>query len=187
MPTRDDTAHGYGRWLSHLRDADPQALALPPSERVTRERLQRYLAVLHVHASPSSVRNAIRGLHAMMRAIAPEQDWGWLGAVLRRAERDCVVRPKRPRMVDADRLLALGLGLMESRVAPDEAPSFDRALDYRDGLVITLLITRPLRLRNLTAIPRRPTSRARGRVYQLVFGRRRPRTAGRSSMSYPRG
>ena len=61
-------------------------------------------------------------------------------------------RDKRPRIVPAAELFALGLDLMAEAEAAPEGGGVDAALAFRDGLMIALLATRPLRQRNLLTI-----------------------------------
>src|ERR1700745_3183710 len=59
-------------------------------------------------------------------------------------------RPKRHSLVPIERLFGLGIGLMER--AETETTSLRRFKTYRDGLMIGLLASRPMRLRNLTGL-----------------------------------
>jgi integrase len=59
-------------------------------------------------------------------------------------------RPKRHRLVHIGRLFDLGLDLMAG--AENETTALCRFKAYRDGLMIGLLASRPLRLRNLTGL-----------------------------------
>src|SRR4029077_16166147 len=62
------------------------------------------------------------------------------------------VRNKRSRLQSPDRLVALGKQLMtEADFAVDRA-AHERAVTYRDGLIIAFLAYRPVRARTLTAI-----------------------------------
>src|SRR5271169_3124614 len=59
-------------------------------------------------------------------------------------------RPKRHCLVPIERLFGLGLGLMAG--AETETTSLRRFKTYRDGLMIGLLASRPMRLGNLTCL-----------------------------------
>jgi integrase/recombinase XerD len=59
-------------------------------------------------------------------------------------------RPKRHSLVPIERLFGLGLGLMAR--AETETTSLRRFKTYRDGLMIGLLASRPMRLGNLTGL-----------------------------------
>jgi hypothetical protein len=89
----------------------------------------------------------------MLQALAPEQDWSWLSQVQARLQRRATPsRDKRPRIVPAAELFALGRDLMAEAEAMPAADVVEAALAFWDGLMISLLATRPLRQRNLLAI-----------------------------------
>jgi hypothetical protein len=81
----------------------------------------------------------------------PERDWSWMYRMASsiRARHE-PARPKRHRLVHIGRLLSLGLNLMAK--AENETTTLRRFKAFRDGLMIALLASRPLRLRNLTGL-----------------------------------
>jgi integrase/recombinase XerD len=95
------------------------------------------------------VLNRIDDLMKMLRLLAPGCDTTRLHRLvtgLRAQVRD--VRDKRARLRGADELLALGRDLMRRAETDDRHTERERARLYRDGLMIALLATRPLRLQN---------------------------------------
>ena len=85
--------------------------------------------------------------------MAPERDWSWLrsaAAVLRSRAKS--VRNKRARLRAPHELTALGRSLMLEAEAACNWTALQRAIQFRDGLVIVLLAYRPLRLRNFAAL-----------------------------------
>jgi integrase len=93
----------------------------------------------------------MRHLRDALLAMVPDWPRGELDRVVAQLERNCRPRAKRPRVVHTGRLVALGEALMNS--VPPEGPLADEdLLAYRDGLMIALLATRPLRRRNFAAI-----------------------------------
>src|ERR1700745_775304 len=81
----------------------------------------------------------------------PGRDWSWIYrfASSMRA-RHKPARPKRHRLVHIERLLNLGLGLMGK--AKSEETTRRKSRPYRDGWMLGLLASRPLRLRNLAGL-----------------------------------
>ena len=80
----DTHADGYGRWLAWLAEAgrlDPDAA---PAARVTREAVTAYVAALREVNAPLTVLGRLADLATVLRWFAPEQDWGWLRAILAR-------------------------------------------------------------------------------------------------------
>ncbi len=151
--TRRSAVGAYGRWLAHLEAGGALDSAAGPAERVTPEAIRRYLAVLQSACSSTTVASYIAVLAMTLKALAPERDWTWLSQVQARLQRRAAPsRDKRARIVPAAELFALGLDLMAEAEAALEGDEVDAALAFRDGLMIALLATRPLRQRNLLAI-----------------------------------
>jgi integrase/recombinase XerD len=81
----------------------------------------------------------------------PGRDWSWIYRLASSMRvRHKPARPKRHRLVHIERLLNLGLDLMEE--ANNETTTLRRFRTYRDGLMIGLLASRQLRLRNFAGL-----------------------------------
>ena len=144
----------YGRWLTFLARQDALEADATPAARVTPERVRAYLAELRAQGIASTTLHArLRDLKEALRVMGPEPVPEWLKEATRRLEaRATPVRDKAVRVQAADTLFALGLRLMqEARDTPDPHPMRQPAR-FRDGLMIALLASRPLRLANLVAL-----------------------------------
>jgi site-specific recombinase XerD len=151
--TRSKTAKGYGAWLSWLDERCLLDPSLHAADRVTRERVQLYLADLGARRAAHTVHCRLQELGDALRVLASSQDWGWvLRAAGRLRSRATPVRDIEVRMRSPDELLQLGLSLMEAAQLEQRRSPLKRAARYRDGLLIALLACRPLRLRNLAMI-----------------------------------
>jgi integrase/recombinase XerD len=145
--------NGYGRWLTWLTGRGGLDPLLPPSARVTRERLLAYAKDLEATVSPFTVATRIEQVGNAMRAIAPETDWRWIQRAADRIRvRAVPVRDKRSRLQSPKRLVALGMALMRQADNPATGSPAVRGATYRDGLMIALLALRPMRRRNLAAL-----------------------------------
>lgn len=150
--TRRKVFYAYGQWLGWLAARDASRLLLAPAERVTRQTITRYIADLRLIMTPSGLSNTMLPLHDAIRVIAPDRDWVWLGTCARRLGRGLQPARKADRMVTGDQLLALGYDLMRAawnRIAATATPGKMDLLTFRDGIVIALLASRPIRRRNL--------------------------------------
>ncbi len=58
--SRQSISSGYGRWITWLRDNDPEALNLLPADRVTRARMRRFITDLGCEVGPSGVANYVK-------------------------------------------------------------------------------------------------------------------------------
>jgi integrase/recombinase XerD len=143
---------GYGRWLAFLEQKGLLDPACAPSDRAGEERLRAYVAELQARLAPTTVTMAVKALLRMLSILAPERDWAFLRRAHRHLKRTALpARDKLAHMVPAADLFELGIRLMETA---DEAGPHEvsRAIRYRDGLLIALLICCPVRLKNLSAI-----------------------------------
>jgi len=150
--TWEHTASTYCRWLGFLSDTG-RLIGTDPCARVTQEAVYEYVKALDTSVAPCTVWNNIKGLAAAMRIFAPERDFGWLmdlaNWLILRVHRSPT---KRFRVRDSHVLFQLGIDLMEHPRQAARHQWLLEAVDFRDGLLISLLAARPLRLRNLTNI-----------------------------------
>jgi integrase len=121
-----------------------------PHERINQETLRRYVEELAARITPMSVAAELGHLILALAALAPTLDLSWLRAWQARWQRDAQPREKRSRIVHGGRLLVLGLKLMDQ--ASDEATPAEQSRSYRDGFLIALLATVPLRRRTLAGL-----------------------------------
>jgi integrase/recombinase XerD len=144
--------HDYRRWLGHLRETDPDALDLSPVDRITQCRIRAYIDHLQASISPAGTHNYIKHLADAARVMGPSLDWRWLREIAIRLEKLVTPKNKRPRMVSSHQLADLGRQLMSEAEQQKGLRPKERAILYRDGLMIALLAARPLRRRNLAGI-----------------------------------
>ncbi|OAN45464.1 hypothetical protein A6A04_20875 [Paramagnetospirillum marisnigri] len=142
----------YGQWLAWLHNNDLLDEDSPPEARVTPERMTAFINQLAARISQVSVTMMTGALGRILAVLSPDIDWAWM----RRLYQDLKgwaepSRDKRVAMVPAKDLFDLGLHLMDTAEDGDPAPYFAAPL-YRDGLLIALLITRPVRMRNISNI-----------------------------------
>lgn len=150
--SRLKTEHGYGRFLQFLRGAlfDP---ATEPTERVTRENVEAYVAELSSCCAPYTVATRMQELCDAMRVLAPGQDWSWMRQLSERLyARAQPSVDKRPRLRPSGELQAFGRKLMTTAEHNQGAGDKKWAVMYRDKLIISLLAYRPLRVRNFSTI-----------------------------------
>ena len=149
--TRERVAEGYGRWISWLAEnhhLDPHS---SPDERVELQRVKAYVDALRAINAPATVLSRIQELYLALTVMSPERDWTWIRQIETRFKRTVVAAPnKRAGLPSSDRLYALGLTLMTK--AELRMSGTPQAVQYRDGLMISLLAARPLRRHNFAAI-----------------------------------
>ena len=147
--TRTDAINGYAYWLRFLADNDPAALRLGPGERATSGRLHDYARTLMSRMTAMGAVAALGHLALALRAIAPSYDSTNLRTIQNSIQRHAKPRDKRAKLVAGERLVQLGSDLMVSAMGDGEVQDL-RA--YRDGLLISILAFRPLRVGNLSGM-----------------------------------
>ena len=151
--TRETVLHGYGRWLAFLRQHQPARLNVPLGSRVTPSTVGAYVEILQSTSRRTGPFVFVRALYDAMRVMEPSKDWTWLKDLKQRLGRGARPASKADRIVHPRRLAKLGLHLMDTTQDVSTAPALERAIHYRDGLLIALLACHPrLRRRNLSEI-----------------------------------
>lgn len=148
--TRGAVLNGYGRFLTWLAGQGLLDPVASPGTRVTRDCVRAYQTDLARTLADYSVVTRIGQLGDALRAMVPEEDWGWVRRGSERLRAKAVpTRVKSDRMRPAHEVLQLGRDLMEKAERDPYLPAVMRAKIYRDGLIIAFLILRPLREANL--------------------------------------
>lgn len=149
--TRTQAQYAYSRWLAHVSGHDPRSLTRPAAERASQEAMATYVGALKERGlRDMSIAAELNHVALALSAIAPKSDWAWLRAMYYHWSKTAAPREKRQKLVDPNRLITLGLELiarsatMKNRLA--------KATTYRDGLMIALLASRPLRRRNFAEL-----------------------------------
>ncbi len=142
---------GYGRWLAWLAQHDLLDPNSWPGPRITPERVRAYLETLRQGASTGTLINLLEDLYAVGRVMDPDRSWSWIWPLVSKIRaRHVPSRRKQDRLISATDLFDFGLDLIKQ--ASSASTALQRAVTYRDGLMIGILSARPLRLRNLVGL-----------------------------------
>lgn len=168
--TRQNVQIAYSRWLAWLRGCGRLDEALAPADRVLPVPVGDYVIHLRAAGAASTAAAHLASLAMAMRAMVPDRDWAWLQRlVARERRRSEPVRDKRPRLQPTDELVAFGGELMDAAESTSEIMAWERATQFRDGLMIALLALRPLRRQNFIAIEIGRHLLRAGEGYRLHF------------------
>lgn len=160
-PASRRSAQGaYGRWLYWLQVHERAALTERPANRFTPPRVRAYVQTMRQKCAPVTVSSYLGVLCMVVIAVFPDEDWDWLRRIqAQHCRRARPTRDKHRRLVPSEDLLKLGLHLLgDAGLRLDTLSEADRrsrtraARDYRNGLLIAILATRPLRVKNLLEI-----------------------------------
>jgi integrase len=149
--SRDDLARRYGYFLDFLNGCGTLNPDLAAAAQITPVNVASYLAELKARVSSVTQHGSIYKLRRAGQLIAPKVDFSWLIEI----ENDLALvmqpRSKQDRLVLAEVLTEAGLTLMCEADASTR-PVLSRARQFRDGLMIALLATMLIRLKNFAAL-----------------------------------
>lgn len=169
--SRRKNQYSYGRWLGHLAVADPEALLIPPGERLTLDRMHRFVLELQDEVRATTVASTVDGVYQAVRLIAPAIDWSWLSGLKRRLQAQSEPLDRFGNLVMPDETLDIGISLMEAACNAALCPHKLNEIQFRDGLIIALLTLWPIRRRSLAALTvTRHIELSDGRINLLLFG-----------------
>ncbi len=142
---------GYGRWLSHLAqlgELDPLAC---PGSRPTMERLHRYFLTLkELGNSDHTITGRFQELQGALRILVPRGDFSFVTSPNGNSLRQFLDMSKRDVTIyHPIDLWHWGLELMQSAL---KLTSRRRQVRLRDGLMISILAFRGIRLRSVTSL-----------------------------------
>ena len=142
----------YRRWLGFLRTNSPADLSMRPAERITIERVRAFIEHLSTEIRPSSVAIAAGDLFAAARLIAPTTDWAWIRSIKSRLVARAQPEDRFHRLVPPSQTLDFGIELMDTALALPTGGHKQREIQYRDGLLVTLLSLWLMRRRSIAAL-----------------------------------
>ncbi len=168
--TRRSVIAAYGRYLTFLDRTGALDRSAGPDARLTPDRLRAYISELGTQVASVTQAGRIRDLAEALRVMTPGASYPYLVMARRRLKaRARPTRNKRSRVVPTNRLVDLGLDLMERAETQPFKREVWRACTYRDGLTILLLALRPIRRSNLAAMKLNQHLFKIGEAYQLAF------------------
>lgn len=170
VTTRRKCAQSYGYWLAFLVQTGRLSGALPPAERVTHEAVKAYVDATLGRCSVETTHMRLAELLKIVRAMAPKNDWRWLEGVVERLRQQCRHGElKRRAGVSARDLYEWGCKRMRTAEVDRALSPKACAVQYREGLIVALLIARPLRLRTFLHLRLGRHLVERGGRYVLSF------------------
>ena len=148
--TRDNYQPSYGRWLRFLLCRHPETWSHIPSERLNRQNILEYIELLKQRQlNQTSIWSYISNLNNVAYRLMPDQDWSGLRLIANRLH--LIVRPRpylESQLVPIQDLYEAGLALVKKSESRKPRRPSCVLLDYRDGLMIALLASMPVRLQN---------------------------------------
>lgn len=160
-PTNKLTRETYGIFLSYLLAKGADIETTTPRECLTKENVKDFLCEIDVINSSYTISIRCQQLYSAARIMEPDLDWTWLlNAYKKKRSAARPSRNKSENLQSLEDILHLGRRLMRlAQAADEETPThsqrmtpLQRALCFRDGLMIFLMAQRPLRISNFHQI-----------------------------------
>jgi len=147
--TRNTNRKHYARWLGWLVANDLLDNDLAPWERVTPASVEAYARSLIDRRAPRTVASALIGLKCVAQRMRPDHDWRWLKELTNRLDRWAKPsRDSRERILSAPDIFTRVIAELERCISGPLEKRRDQ-LAFRDALIVAILATCPIRLRNL--------------------------------------
>lgn len=169
--TRAAVEKAYGYWLGWLSHEDELHACDLPMAHATPDHVRRYLTALEAAGLADYSRAwRISGLSSALRVMAPENDVRFIGragariSATAQRKNDLTSRLRPPAEIRDFGLRLMARGETEKGLVPTQ-----RALLFRDGLLIALWVNRPLRIANLGSIEVGRNLVKTPRGFRLVF------------------
>jgi integrase/recombinase XerD len=164
-------ARGYGTFLSFLAQAGDEDSDQSPATRISRARVEAYVAELRERNHSSTVAARLLQLVRAAAVMAPNTDWAWLRRIRARLRRMATpARDDRARLMPAVTLLELANTLMQRAESETALSARRQALLFRDGLMIAMLCAWAPRARNLAETAIGTSLQRRGQTWWASFG-----------------
>jgi integrase len=164
------TARGYGRFLSFLIEIGNLDPAETLAMRITRPRVENYVAHLRERYHSSTVAILATQLTEAARVMAPATDWRWLRRIRSRLQRmSTPAHDNRARLVSAETVFDLHHDLVRRAEAGEGLSNLKRALMFRDGALLGVFSVSGLRPKNMASITIGSSLQRRGGEWWLVF------------------
>jgi integrase len=150
--TRVDLTRRYAYFLFFLANhgrLDPRG---PAAASVIPENIMDYVRYLEPRVSSVTLAQSLYKVRRVASCLDAARDWRWLKRLCRRLDRRATPRDRRSDVVEIKALFRLGRQLMDQADKAEASTAFSRALLHRDGLILALLSTDPLRSANITTL-----------------------------------
>lgn len=148
------TQKGFGSFISWTLFAGVFDRSHDVAILVTRPHMHDFIKAMQAsNYAPHTIFCHVQEVYDAARVMDPTQDWSWLKSAVKKLRAQSLpVRNKLTRLQSADALERLGRWLMDKAETDKDLSFYKRALMFRDGLMIALLIRRPFRLKNFASL-----------------------------------
>jgi hypothetical protein len=150
--TRKIVRTAWGRLLGFVSEFYPDDLLKAPADRLTLELARDLVDHLREEVRQTTVAHVVHNLCYGARLIAPERDWEWLASIAARLAALARPQDRFDRLVPPVLILDFGMELMDEALTLPTNGHKSREIQFRDGLLLTLLSLWLIRRRSIAAL-----------------------------------
>jgi site-specific recombinase XerD len=183
--TNTKVAKGFGRYLTFITRYHPEVLEYPVEQRITRDLVKGFVEnLMAVGNGKVTILDRLQELHAMAVILSPEASFRFIKDIEARV-RARVSETEKPqgRFVISDELLSLGFNLMDG--ANKQTSDRLKAIDFRDGFMISLLAVRPMRRKNFAGLRLGHNIVNRNGLWRIILHKDETKTHGHMDVEWP--
>ena len=143
----------YGHWLGFLTNAGLLDAACLPADRFTQDAVRAFVEDTRARVSLISTSTQTTDLYVLATTLDRDRDWSWLKRVAGRLGQQTGRWQLKPRPgVSVSTIFEWAISEMAEAEEMADDDRWRRPVRFRDGLMVGLLIARPLRVRAFMAI-----------------------------------
>ena len=159
---------GYGRFINFCRQADISESG-DPADRVTRETVVAFWRHLRdLGNSDFTLVARLNELRSALKILCPEKDFRWITSPAGTSIQACLPMIRKAQ-VTSDQRMVFQAGLRLAHEAIETSSPARRPVIVRDGLMMSLVASRGMRLRSLVGMALGRNLRRVGDTYRVYF------------------
>jgi integrase/recombinase XerD len=143
--------YAYGKFLYFISVRHHASLKRVPARRLNAKIVAEFVRWQPETCGSVTLSVYLFHLWLALRHLCPRDDWQWLSAISTRIKAQAKPKPEKHHLVTSEVLHKLGFRLMDSALRKSPTTWRGRII-FRDGLIIALLASIPLRRRTLSAL-----------------------------------
>jgi integrase len=149
--TRDDLRKRYGYFLRFLKESRRFNAAVSCESLLTPENVDALVHRMRKEWSATTLFMTIQKLKQIAHHLAPSANFKWLSVIAGDLKAEGGPVKQQP-VVDASELVIAGLTLVAEYTERESPMDLETALNIRNGLMVALLASCPIRAKNLTGL-----------------------------------
>ncbi len=161
----------YGHWLGFLTNAGLLDAACLPADRFTQDAVRAFVEATRARVSLITTSMQTTDLYVLATTLDPDRDWSWLKRIADRLGHQTGRWQLKPRPgVSVSTIFEWAISEIAEAEEMADDDLWRRPVRFRDGLMVGLLIARPVRVRAFMGIEVNKQLTALDDGFRLQFG-----------------